>query len=72
MSVVNSASTVEPVDPRPPGDPPDRPRSARAPLFIVLFAVIIVLAIGSFAYLAIGPGHPSRHCSEVQVGTGRC
>jgi|GEM_PF-3241695 len=72
MSVADNDRAPEPVDPPPSPDPPERPPSSRAPLFIALLAVIIVLAVGSLAYLTVGPGHPSRHCPGVQVATGRC
>lgn len=72
MSVTDNGSAPEPVDPPSSPGPPDRPRSTRAPLFVALLAVVIVLVVGSLAYMTVGPGHSSRHCSGVQVATGRC
>ena len=72
MTVADDVSAPEPVGPPSSPGPPEQPRSTRAPLFIALLAVVIVLAVGSLAYLTVGPGHPSRHCSQVQVATGRC
>ena len=72
MPPADNADNPEPVDQHPSGGPPERPRSAPTPVFIVLLAVVIVMAIGSLAYLTVGPGHMTRHCQEAQVGTGRC
>ncbi len=59
-------------DPSPSGRPHRWPLWLRAELLLALVVVTAVIAVGSFAYLTVGPGHRSRHCPDVQVATGRC